>query len=32
LPVSPKIEGRAVATDAMATLLTQVEGVNYLFR
>ena len=32
LPVSPKIEGRAVATDAAATLLTQVEGVNYGFR
>jgi hypothetical protein len=31
-PVSPKIEGRAVATDAAATLLTQVEGVNYGFR
>jgi S-sulfosulfanyl-L-cysteine sulfohydrolase len=31
-PVSPKTEGRAVATDAPATLLTQVEGVNYYFR
>ena len=31
-PVSPKIEGRAVATDAPSTLLTQVEGVNYQFR
>ena len=32
-PVSPKIEGRAIATDAPATLLTQVlGGVNYQFR
>ncbi|MCE3228176.1 MAG: 5-Nucleotidase protein [Bacteroidetes bacterium] len=31
-PVSPKVEGRAVATDAPHTLLTQVEGVNYQFR
>jgi len=31
-PVSPQIEGRAVATDAPPTLLTQVEGVNYYFR
>ena len=31
-PVSPKLEGRAIATDAKATLLTQVEGVNYKFR
>ncbi|MDB5281379.1 MAG: 5-Nucleotidase protein [Bacteroidota bacterium] len=31
-PVAPKIEGRAVATDAPSTLLTQVEGVNYFFR
>jgi 2',3'-cyclic-nucleotide 2'-phosphodiesterase (5'-nucleotidase family) len=31
-PVSPKTEGRAVATDAPSTLLTQVEGVNYYFR
>lgn len=31
-PVSPKLEGRAIATDADATLLTQVEGVNYKFR
>ncbi|MGZ3884999.1 MAG: bifunctional metallophosphatase/5'-nucleotidase [Bacteroidia bacterium] len=32
-PVSPKVEGRAVATDAPATLLTQVEGtINYQFR
>ena len=31
-PVSPKIEGRATVTDAPATLLTQVEGLNYQFR
>ncbi len=31
-PVSPRLEGRAVATDAPATLLTQVSGVNYQFR
>ncbi len=31
-PVSPKIEGRAVAIDAPDTLLTQVLGVNYQFR
>lgn len=31
-PVSPVLEGRAIATDAAATLLTQVEGVNYKFR
>lgn len=31
-PVSPKVEGRAVATDAPANLLTQVEGANYQFR
>ncbi len=31
-PVSPKIEGRAIATDALPTLLTQVSGVNYQFR
>jgi 2',3'-cyclic-nucleotide 2'-phosphodiesterase (5'-nucleotidase family) len=31
-PVSPKVEGRAIATDAPADLLTQVEGVNYQFR
>lgn len=31
-PVSPVIEGRAVATDAPSTLLTQVQGVNYEFR
>ncbi len=31
-PVSPKNDGRAIATDAPATLLTQVEGVHYQFR
>ncbi len=31
-PVAPKLEGRAIATDAAPTLLTQVEGVNYKFR
>jgi 2',3'-cyclic-nucleotide 2'-phosphodiesterase (5'-nucleotidase family) len=31
-PVSPKLEGRAVATDAPPTLLTQVLGVNYQFK
>ena len=31
-PVYPKLEGRAVATDASASLLTQVSGVNYQFR
>ena len=32
-PVSPKTEGRAIATDAPATLLTQVTaGINYQFR
>ena len=32
-PVSPKIEGRAIATDALPTLLTAVTlGVNYQFR
>jgi S-sulfosulfanyl-L-cysteine sulfohydrolase len=32
-PISPKIEGRAIATDASSTLLTQVEGnINYQFR
>jgi sulfur-oxidizing protein SoxB len=31
-PVSPKVEGRAIATDAPATLLTQVEGTTYQFR
>ncbi|CAN5513132.1 hypothetical protein BH10BAC1_BH10BAC1_18110 [soil metagenome] len=31
-PVSPKIEGRAIATDALPTLLTSVEGMSYQFR
>ncbi len=31
-PVSPTLEGRASATDAPPTLLTQVSGVNYQFR
>ncbi len=31
-PVAPELEGRAVATDAPPTLLTQVSGVNYQFR
>jgi sulfur-oxidizing protein SoxB len=30
-PVAPRIEGRAVATDAPADLLTQVEGTGYRF-
>jgi hypothetical protein len=32
-PVSPKIEGRAIATDAPDTLLTQLlPGLTYQFR
>jgi 2',3'-cyclic-nucleotide 2'-phosphodiesterase (5'-nucleotidase family) len=31
-PVAPVIEGRAVATDKPATLLSQLEGTNYRFR
>lgn len=31
-PISPKLEGRATATDAAATLLTQLTGVGYEFR
>lgn len=31
-PVSPKLENRAVATDAPATLLTQAIGLTYQFR
>ena len=31
-PISPKLEGRATATDAPATLLTQLMGVGYEFR
>jgi hypothetical protein len=31
-PIAPKLEGRATATDAPATLLTQLSGVGYEFR
>jgi sulfur-oxidizing protein SoxB len=31
-PVAPVLEGRAVATDAPADLLSQVEGTSYRFR
>jgi sulfur-oxidizing protein SoxB len=31
-PVAPKLEGRAVATDEPATLLTQLRGTTYNFR
>jgi sulfur-oxidizing protein SoxB len=31
-PVAPTIEGRAVATDAPADLLSQVDGTTYTFR
>jgi S-sulfosulfanyl-L-cysteine sulfohydrolase len=31
-PVAPVIEGRAVATDVPATLLSQLEGTSYRFR
>jgi len=31
-PVAPTIEGRAIATDAPADLLSQVEGTSYRFR
>jgi S-sulfosulfanyl-L-cysteine sulfohydrolase len=31
-PVAPKVEGRAIATDAPADLLSQVEGTGYRFR
>lgn len=31
-PVAPKLEGRAVATDEPATLLTQLKGTSYEFR
>lgn len=31
-PVEPKLEGRAVATDEPATLLTQLKGTTYEFR
>ena len=31
-PVSPMLEGRAIATDQPATLLTQLQGTTYHFR
>jgi S-sulfosulfanyl-L-cysteine sulfohydrolase len=31
-PISPSLEGRAIATDAPASLLTQLTGVGYEFR
>ncbi len=31
-PVSPKLEGRATATDQPQTLLTQLQGTSYQFR
>jgi hypothetical protein len=31
-PIAPVIEGRCTATDAPATLLTQVAGIGYEFR
>ena len=31
-PVAPKVEGRATATDAPPTLLTQLHGYDYSFR
>lgn len=31
-PVSPKIEGRVIATDEQQTLLTQLKGTTYEFR
>jgi len=31
-PVSPKLEGRAIATDEPPTLLTQLKGTTYEFR
>ena len=30
-PVAPAVEGRATATDAPATLLSQLEGYDYEF-
>ena len=30
-PVAPAIEGRATATDAPATLLSQMDGYDYKF-
>lgn len=31
-PVAPKLEGRTIATDQPATLLTQLQGTSYNFR
>jgi S-sulfosulfanyl-L-cysteine sulfohydrolase len=31
-PISPQIEGRCIATDAAADLLTQLSGIGYEFR
>ncbi|MFM7766436.1 MAG: bifunctional metallophosphatase/5'-nucleotidase [Bacteroidota bacterium] len=31
-PIAPKLEGRATATDQLATLLTQLQGTTYEFR
>jgi sulfur-oxidizing protein SoxB len=31
-PISPKLEGRAIATDQPPTLLTQLQGTTYEFR
>jgi S-sulfosulfanyl-L-cysteine sulfohydrolase len=31
-PVAPMVEGRATATDAPATLLSQMDGYDYEFR
>ncbi|MBK7309403.1 MAG: hypothetical protein IPI93_01090 [Sphingobacteriaceae bacterium] len=31
-PITPKIEGRSVATDEPKTLLTQLKGTTYEFR
>jgi hypothetical protein len=31
-PVAPVVEGRATATDAPATLLSQMDGYDYEFR
>ncbi len=31
-PIEPKLENRTIATDASATLLTQLSGYNYEFR
>ena len=31
-PVAPIVEGRVIATDAGADLLSQLDGTNYRFR